>query len=366
MRMTSLRLLADDLTGALDSAAPFSLWGPVQVAWSDEAFTPGQDLVALDGETRDMAPDAARDVVRRWLSHGAPARVTFKKIDSLLRGNTLAELDVCCQTTRYATVVVAPAFPAQQRITRGATQQARDDRGAPWRDIGPKLTAVLPGARSVAAGEMRGGAGVVVCDAETQEHLDEIARCPGWERPVLWCGTSGLARALSGAPPGIFPGPARNVLVLLGSEHAATQAQLADLEGARPGTQVAGVNTDAAGTAAGLAGTLATRRIASLGMAPPLSAAAAADWFSEVFDHLVGLCRPDLIVCGGGETARRLCAAAGVRSLLVRGEWKPGFPVSIIEGGPWAGARLVTKAGAFGSPGALTALAAAVLEDLAE
>jgi len=358
--MTMLRLLADDLTGALDSAAPFSSWGPIQVAWAEEAFEPHRSLRALDSDTRDLSQALAQERVRAWLERDGQKGIAFKKIDSLLRGNTMAELDVCCRTERYATIVVAPAFPAQHRITKGSVQRARSSTDEPWHEVGPCLATVLPGARAVSRGQARGGAGVVVCDAASQEDLDLIARCAGWERPVLWCGTSGLARALSGAPRRYAAAPARRILMLLGSKHPATRIQLAALEQMAPGTQLRGVPRDPAGTADKLAGLLAATGLASLGVEETLTPQAAAEWFATMFDCVVGLCRPDLLVCGGGDTAHRLCTAVHARSLLVLGEWKPGFPVSRIEGGPWAGTIVITKAGAFGSPLALADLVKSV------
>ena len=146
--MTTLRLLADDLTGALDSAAPFSSWGPIQVAWAEEAFEPHRSLRALDSDTRDLSQALAQERVRAWLERDGQKGIAFKKIDSLLRGNTMAELDVCCRTERYATIVVAPAFPAQHRITTGGVQRARSSTDEPWREVGPCLATVLPGARA--------------------------------------------------------------------------------------------------------------------------------------------------------------------------------------------------------------------------
>ena len=56
--MAHLRLLADDLTGALDSAARFvPMTGPVAVTWQDVA-TAGS--VAIDSGTRELPAEAAR------------------------------------------------------------------------------------------------------------------------------------------------------------------------------------------------------------------------------------------------------------------------------------------------------------------
>jgi len=50
-----LRLLADDLTGALDSAAEFAgLFGPVRVAWG----AAGKGSLAIDTGTREATREA--------------------------------------------------------------------------------------------------------------------------------------------------------------------------------------------------------------------------------------------------------------------------------------------------------------------
>lgn len=76
--MTSLRLLADDLTGALASAADFiALIGPVRTFWHGAILAEPPDNVALDSGTRAL---------------DAGGGITFKKIDSLLRSHTHTNL----------------------------------------------------------------------------------------------------------------------------------------------------------------------------------------------------------------------------------------------------------------------------------
>ena len=91
--MRCLRLLADDLTGALDSAARFvPVTGPVAVTWQHVA---PEGSVAIDSGTRDLPAEAARQRIERFvplLDGGEPA---FKKIDSLLRGHVALELAAC-------------------------------------------------------------------------------------------------------------------------------------------------------------------------------------------------------------------------------------------------------------------------------
>ena len=133
--MSMLRLLADDLTGALDSAARFvPLVGPVPVVWSGE---PPPGTMAMDSGTRDLDPREAAEAMRR-LAGTLVGDIAFKKIDSLLRGHVVMELAACLPGFDHC--VFAPAFPFQGRITRGGHQLVRD--GNDWRDTGTDLSAL--------------------------------------------------------------------------------------------------------------------------------------------------------------------------------------------------------------------------------
>ena len=64
--MPSLRLLADDLTGALDTAVEFAgLCGPVEIRWADRlpAITP--QSLAIDSETRECLRAQAAELTDR-------------------------------------------------------------------------------------------------------------------------------------------------------------------------------------------------------------------------------------------------------------------------------------------------------------
>jgi uncharacterized protein YgbK (DUF1537 family) len=311
-----LRLLADDLTGALDTAARFvPLVGPVPAVWS--ADIPA-GTVAIDSGTRDLdAPDAA--VTMRRLSgvlNGAD--IAFKKIDSLLRGHVALELATC--RVGFDRAVIAPAFPFQGRITRSGRQLARDGDG--WREI---------------------DVGLPLLDAETDADLDAISErersVPG---RVLWVGTGGLAGALAGrlsVPRPRLPGP---VLALVGSDHPVTLGQLRTaglahhrLPGLVPGLPAAVTVDLPSGTPRDQAIVAITRAFRSL---------------------LEKIPRPGTLFVTGGATLRALCEALGATSLIVDGEIEPGVPTSILRGGAWDGQRIVSKSGAFGDPGLLVRL----------
>jgi D-threonate/D-erythronate kinase len=299
--MTRLRLLADDLTGALDSAARFvPLTGPVATSWRSDAVPAGE--VAIDSGTRDLSAAAARTAIARFvplLDGGDPA---FKKIDSLLRGHVALELAACM--ARFDHCIVAPAFPFQGRITRGGRQLVRSGDG--WRDTGVDLPPEL---------QMR--------DAETDADLDAIV-AEGRALPgrVLWCGTGGLAGALAGR--GVVPCPAlpRPILALIGSDHAVSATQVAVAENA-----AVVIPAVPAGTPRDVACRLITAQFVA---------------------RLRSGERPGTLFVTGGETLRALCDALGVAWLEVDGELEPGVPTSVLRGGAWDGQRLVSKSGAFG------------------
>src|SRR3954454_1147849 len=162
-----LRLLADDLTGALDSAAPFvGRFGPVPTYWDETTATAGS--LALDGETRDLEPDHARKRVIALAPLLHNADVSFLKIDSRLRGHPAAEIAACARGFR--TVVIAPAFPAQGRVTRQGRQLVREASGA-WQPAPLELPVALAAAGLPVRLGLPESGSASLCDAETEDDL---------------------------------------------------------------------------------------------------------------------------------------------------------------------------------------------------
>jgi D-threonate/D-erythronate kinase len=349
--MTSLRLLADDLTGALDSAAEFvSLTGPVQTFWRG-AIPAGLPMnAALDSGTRELHALQAEAVVREMIGHLSAGDIAFKKIDSLLRGPTIAELAAAMAAWRYC--ALAPAFPFQGRVTRESRQYFRHANGR-WCPAGDDLVAALRRQGGTAqAGRLDAPLqpGISVFDAETEDDLQQIVatvrRC---SHPVLWCGTGGLAQALSAGAiaPTLrpLPGP---ILGLFGSDQLATAAQLAACErhwtmlpdGGPASADRVAASLDIAGVA-----------LVNFQLPAQTPRPAAADHIARQIDQLTRLLNPPgTLVVAGGETLRGLCQSLGATSLEVQGRIVPGVPRSIMCGGRWNGVTVVSKSGAFGHP----------------
>ena len=334
--MTSLRLLADDLTGALDSAARFvPLVGAVPTFWVVPPALP--PTAAIDGGTREIA----RAALKAAMSALAPlldgADIAFKKIDSLLRGRVVAEMNELAG--RFAWCILAPAFPFQGRITRGGRQLVRSDVG--WRDVGVDLS----------DGLADWGDRLMICDAETDADLDAIvARGRALPGRVLWCGTGGLAGALAGRRPVPSPELPRPILALIGSDHSVSAGQLAAVARLHHVLPEAG---PAAITRALTEGAAAV----TVAVPPGASRELALGRITASFINLLRTIeRPGTLVVAGGETLRALCTGLAAERLEVDGEIEPGVPTSVLRGGAFDGQRIVSKSGAFGGADCLARL----------
>jgi len=350
--MTSLRLLADDLTGALDTAGELAgLVGPVPTFWPGRIPTKLPPTAALDSGTRELEAAPAAAIVSVMASSLTEAAIAYKKIDSLLRGPALAELAACMRAGGWTHCALAPAFPYQGRATRGGVQHARDHDGR-WAAAGGDIVALLR-AEGIDAHAGRHDAGpqpgVAVFDADTDDDLRRVvATVRRWPGPVLWCGSGGLAQALAGdtRPPTLnaLPPP---VLGLFGSDQAVTAAQLAAC--ARYWVRLPHAGPDASELQRRLAADGVA--LASVGLPHGMARADAARLIAAVLAQLTRtMPPPGTLLVAGGETLRGLCLSLGARSLEVQGRIVPGLPWSIMRGGRWDSVTTVSKSGAFGHP----------------
>ncbi len=348
--MTSVRLLADDLTGALDTAAEFvGLCGPFDVIWTDRPAASGSASLAIDSGTRERPKAESVEIAGRLAPLLRDGTIAYKKVDSLLRGAWAAELGACLSGGHWASCVVAPAFDYQGRRTVNGQQFARSVQGD-WHRVGDNLLdqlqrdgieARLGGADTLSQG------GVQVFDAESDVGLDRVVemarRMPA---PVLWCGSGGLAGALarghrSDAPLDLK----RPVLGLFGSDQPTTAAQLAACGEATialpEGEGAARVQRKLAGEGVALV---------KFELADGLSRSDAAQLIARELTALVAaLGPPGTLIVAGGETLKAVCLAVGAHALQVTGRIVPGLPRSVLQGGRWPGVDIISKSGAFGA-----------------
>lgn len=351
--MTGVRLLADDLTGALDTAAELvGVSGPVHAFWHGALPIPLPRNAAIDSGTRELQVGDAVSVTTALAPALVDADIAFKKVDSLMRGPTLAEVAACVRAGKWERAIMAPAFPYQGRVTRGGVQHASDGQGG-WRPIGGDIIARLR-QQSVQAQKGRLEAelpsGISVFDAETDADLQQIAafgRAMGGS--VLWVGTGGLAHALAGlnAAEATTKLP-RPLLGLSGSDQEVTASQLLAC-----GPDWLRLRDGAPTQAAKLLARLQTngRVMASFILPEGTTRHAAAERIGAELDRLAqALPPPGTLIVAGGETLRALCLSLGASSLELQGRIVPGLPRSVMRGGRWDGVTVVSKSGAFGTP----------------
>jgi D-threonate/D-erythronate kinase len=352
-----LRIVADDLTGALDTAAPFAAAGePLPVCW-DQTRRSGS--YAFDSETRER-----HQPTFGWAPHLHGADLSFKKIDSLLRGRTADEIVACLRGGRFRSAIIAPAFPAQDRVTRLGRQYWRPPGQPAWQpveaDLLLELRRSLPLVHAKSARTLA-TSGFFLCDAESEADLAAIvAAGRGMAGPLLWCGSAGLARALAGPPrPAEGFVPMAPLLLLIGSHHPVSRAQHEALHGHRPGLVTRLRPTAIERAVAEVAATIGQGGSAALAVDLPAgSAEEARRVMAESFALIAAqLPRPGCLFATGGETLFGLLQALAAASLLVTGELLPGVPHARIVGGRWHDLPVIAKSGGFGARDLLIRLA---------
>lgn len=349
--MTKLRLVADDLTGALDTAAQFAGAGsPLPVFLQPPAIPPME--FGVDAASREADGAVAEAIARRLAPILAPEPGTtaFKKVDSLLRGHPGRELAAVLTAVGWRHCVIAPAFPFHGRVTRGGRQYVQ--REGSWRVTGPDMRASLEShglevIRARPGDSFKGG--ISLWDAETDDDLRAVAKAAAtFGEPVLWCGSGGLAAALAGPAAPAIPVArfTRPMLGLFGSDHPSTTAQLNACGGHVLGVADCGPATTAL-IAARLAdtGTALVRFDLGAGMTRSQASARIAH---EVHSLATEMKAPHTLLIAGGQTLRSLCLSLGTEHLAVLGQIIPGVPVSRMAGGRWDGTQVISKSGGFG------------------
>ena len=351
--MSGLRLLADDLTGALDTAAELvPVAGRLTVVLGDQLPSTLPTSCGFDSGTRECSQEDAVARVTTLARALVEGTFAFKKVDSLLRGHVAAELAACLRSNSWSHCIVAPAFPYQGRVTRGGVQFTRGQDGS-LREVGD-LIAILSAAGLKARIGTPGAPlrpGVTVFDAESDADLEAVARLgagPAAAGRLLWCGSAGLARALAQGTQ--LSKPVRlegKVLGLFGSDHDATARQLAACGGYW--LRISGDRSEARQVEARLDSDGAA--LVSLDLPPGLERDEAARRIARSFASIIQQIEPPgTLLIGGGQTLRGVCAAVDAETLEVGGQFEPGVPHSVIRGGSWEGVTVVSKSGAFGGP----------------
>jgi len=324
-----------------------------------------------------------------------------------------------------AVAVVCPAYPAMGRTVEGG-QLLVDGRGVETTAVGrdpvtPVTTAaladLLPGSAHVDAAAdaadlavriataSASGARVITVDAVTTADLRFVAEAIALLGPrAVPVGSAGLAgemarewgpgsaSATAAAPSGPAAAPAgqparpRHVVVVVSSLHDVSRGQhahlvraaadgslgedvrtiapsLDDLVGA--GADLTAAQGRAAGPAPAVTVVLAPERTAGAAaevVGQPTTAERVAAGLASIAGRVIADDGAAALVLMGGEGARAALARQGADAILVRDAIREGMPLGVIEGGRLHGLPVVTKAGGFGPPSALTDIVPELLD----
>lgn len=121
---TKLLIVADDLTGGLDSGVQLAKQG-INVKVFPEPDPEGNwaaeeaEVLVTVSETRHAEPEAAFETVYRIVSLGKAAGIPYiyKKTDSALRGNIGSELSAALKACGAEVLPFLPSYPAMDRLT---------------------------------------------------------------------------------------------------------------------------------------------------------------------------------------------------------------------------------------------------------
>lgn len=120
--MPKLLVIADDLTGSLDTGIQFVKYGLfTKVATESAFFEVEEDTIVLDTESRHAVPDEAYYRVLVLTEFFKDAEYVYKKTDSTLRGNIGIEFKAILDIFN-SPIFFIPAYPEQGRTTRNGVQ----------------------------------------------------------------------------------------------------------------------------------------------------------------------------------------------------------------------------------------------------
>jgi uncharacterized protein YgbK (DUF1537 family) len=330
----------------------------VPIGMGGDPFEPG--VRAFSTDSRDIDEAQAVERVREAMRRCGDADVAFKKIDSVMRGNTFAEIGAAIECSGCELAVMSAAYPAMGRTVRVGWLHIKDcerkiDLREGLRGAGVKGVSVVHpggGANELSQGLLRmmeTGCRLAVCDAECDEDLRTlVAAARMASARVLWIGSGGLAHALAAEMP-VVTAKSRaketggRVLMFAGSDHDVTVRQISALKRSSGAVEMAVEE--------------ATDEIAAQTVILKVTRGMTRDEqirrvVASVVGERIGCC-----VMTGGDTAALVCRALGVRSLRLTEEYAPGLPQGVAVGGVLDGVTVVLKSGGFGSEDVLCGMA---------
>ena len=389
-----LLMLADDLTGAMDSSVFFAQLGADTKVYLTPELSPADwkmlsegkespEVVCINTESRHLPPAEAAAIVFKLARTAAAEKIPYiyKKTDSALRGNVGAELEAFRQGLGLKVLPFVPAHPRLNRILRkgilyidkvpvNETALGRDPfnpvRFCRAEDI---LRDTSP---EIRIAESLMGEGIRILNGETTEDLQlagKLLEQEGYLRALAGCG--GFAETIAkllypvldnsseAAEKGIHidaqgSGSLRKgLLVVSGSLHEQSLKQLKKARKQGHAVFWAGdeilepLGRELAATGIGIFSGCMLREDTGEPVLS-LSMEEAGERIASAAHEAIEKLKPEAVCVFGGDTLTGILKTFGVRSLMVQRELFPGVILGSFELPDGDRLSVVTKAGSFG------------------
>lgn len=340
-----LAIVADDLTGALDAAAPFASRGlhteiALAIGAIPQALSEQPQVISINVASRERDVAGARMATAAALAALPAGTRLFKKVDSRLKGHIAAELDV----TPFRLALMAPAIPNFGRIVRNGHVEG-------FGIDSPISIAETLGRHAVQS---------IVPDVATFEDMSHwLHAAQEWDVDVL-VGARGLAEALAhqmtvGAKPLAAEIPHGPGLFVIGSRDPITLTQVDELLASHRPRFLPAQNGRLTGAAAAESPITLVQAVPGPTPTDP----------QEVSRLLAeGIC-PALtdvastLLLSGGATAEAVLEKMGITRFRLVGECLPGLGLAHADG-----RCIIAKSGGFGQPGTLREIADRILRNM--
>jgi D-threonate/D-erythronate kinase len=401
-------IFADDLTGALDAAAPFAARGFSTVVSPTEELPIGSnraEVISVNLGTRHLSSSEIFSRTSQAVSTlvGLGVKVLLNKVDSTLRGNPGVELVAALETLNGDHAVLCSAYPQNGRTIEGGVLLVG---GVPVAetDVGQDQLSPLPSSRvdeivsasleragvpdKVHVQGAEGGAAItdllpvlITLNARTEAELGILAeRLVDTPTTALVAGSAGISVALADVldmdrfhhrtPSDVSGLIGQKVLIVTASQRQIVDAQI-ELLGNQIDIVHAELSVDEAlagvtdesiermidvaqrvGVVVLRLGTLSTESDLSTGDLQSMAKTIVGNIGAAV-RRVTDAAKPDTLVVIGGDTAAGVLEACGVSSLKLRGELQPGTVSGVPVDGTIADTLLITRAGGFGDENSL-------------
>jgi len=362
-----IAVIADDLTGALDTGVQFTQWG-YTTQLTDKPQNSTAEVTITNTDTRNKTPQEAYETtynLAKQLTH----TIIYKKIDSTLRGNPGPETQAILDATGETTAILTPTYPPTGRRVHNGHLYIHDtpitetEYINEYRHRTSYIPEILETQAHITKNPENIKPGINIIDTTTEKDLIKTTR----HHTRILAGSAGLADALCqtlrNPPP---------VITIIGSMRTRTRNQAQQLK-TRLDAKIIPLDTTKA-----LNGTPQTQTMKEaeaalkigqdvvitstpsleiieqtkteaqhMGLTIEELEKRVTDTLAEVTENLLKHKTSGLILTGGA-TALAVTERLAVKNIEILDEVEPGVPVLRLNQTP-----TVTKAGGFGQPDTL-------------